>query len=88
LNTPCLKVATIVLAEESAHLFDAVSVVPSGHLISIITQSCPHWFFVLLCYFNALSNNRNCIICVPLMWSNAAMMTSTPIVSSHPSSVL
>ena len=82
-DTPCIAVVTIVLVEEHAHLFDPVPAVPSRHLISIIIQSCPHRFFVLLCYFNILSNYRNCIICVPFMWSNAAVTTTAPVVPSH-----
>jgi hypothetical protein len=78
-----LQIVMILLLEERADFFDAVPVIPSRLLNSIIVQSCPDRFSVLFCYFNIHSNYWNCIVCVPFMWSNAAMTNTTPIVPSH-----
>ena len=83
LDAPCSAVVGVLLLKERAHLFDAVAVIPSGHYNAIMAQRCQHGLAVLLSDVNALSDDRNGVIGVPLMRSNAAMTTTAPAAPSH-----
>jgi hypothetical protein len=48
-----------------------------------MAQHCQHGLAVLLSDVNALSDDRNGVIGVPLMRSNAAVMTTAPAAPSH-----